>query len=80
MLFDPPNGDIVPCPRFWIVLYFFSEKLFRLCEFNNIIVLEQGFPGVDGRHSMEELLVELARHDDGVTWVLVEQGFGGSML
>ena len=29
---------------------------------------------------MEELVVEHAGHDDGVTGVLVEQGFGGFML
>ena len=41
---------------------------------------EQGVPGVDGRHAMVELVVEDAGHDDGVTGVLVEQGFGGFQL
>ena len=41
---------------------------------------EQGVPGVDGRHAMVELLVEETGHYDGVTGVLVEQGFGGFLL
>ena len=38
---------------------------------------EQGVPGVDGRHAMVELVVELAGHDDSVTWELEVQGFRG---
>ena len=78
MSLDPSYRDIVPIRWVWIRLYFFSENIFLVCEvFNNVLVLEQGVPGLDGGHAMEEIVVEHAGHDDGVTWVLVEQGFLG---
>ena len=75
MCLVPPNRDIVSVELFTVDYFHGGVLLLWRQLSHNVRLFEYIHPFRDGRHAMPEVLVEWSGHDDGVTRLLVVEGF-----